>query len=66
MLAEDARHKSRMAPIERDERVEERIVGLVRQLAGKALSVADAHRPSGVRGLHERVAKGGLSRTVFA
>ena len=54
-----------MAAVERHERVEKRVVGLVRQLAIEALAGANAHRTGGLRRAHERVAERGLSRTVF-
>ena len=55
-----------MPAVERDERVEKRVVGLVRQLAIEALAVADAHGTGGMGRAHERVAERGLSRAVFA
>ncbi len=55
-----------MAAVERDERVEKRVVGLVRQLAIEALAVAHAHGTGGVGRANERVAERGLPRAVFA
>ena len=66
MLREDAGHEARVTAIERDERVQKRVVGFVRQLAIEALTVADADRTRGVGGANERVAERGLARPVFS
>ena len=66
MRGEDAGHESGVTAVERDECVEKRVIGFVRQLAIEALAVADAHGTGRLSGAHERVAERGLARAVFA
>ena len=55
-----------MPTIERDERVQEDVVGFVRQLAVERLTATDTHWAPGVGRSHEGIAQCGLPRPVLA